>query len=847
MPELRFAFRTFRRSPGFTLLAVLTLSLAIGANTSIYSIVHRVLIEPLVPGAPAPVVNLFNGTGSAQRDYRSFSWAELETLQQPNDVFSAVGAYDLALTGVSHDGGDVQRVFSIYGTGNLLQILDETPVVGRFFAPEETQPGSDIPVVVIGYELWQKLGGTQDVVGRSLRINSRQFEIIGVTRPDISLGNALIGPGLLLPFGVHDRLGNPFATDGSRPLSDPQNHAVMLVGRLQSGLTVETASLRLLALDERLAAIDTDPVPTGRQLEIQIPSRLSISSTPSDDGPLEVVGMLMLGMSGVVLLIACINLANMLLARGASRRKEMAIRLSLGAPRWRLIRQLLLEGFLLSLAGGVGGFIISLWSTDLLLHSMKGMFSTMNFSLIIDSAPDWPLVAATLAFCLIATVLFSLAPAVKISRPDVTNDLKAQDNESTATGRWNRFFSIRHCLVMGQIALSLVMLFSAALFCRGAINATGLDIGFETDGSVVAELDYSLGDLPERDALSHFLRVRDTLREQPTTRHAAITNLLPYGQVTNTMRLVDAARPVDTANDPDAPAPGFSGLNTAISDGFFDSLGVPLIRGRDFTAAEVSDPEATPVVIIDERMAQSLFPEGDALGRRVRRTSARPDGTNPEMEIVGICASFRHQVSSSDAMRRVFLPLAQTTTSNGFLVVQGRLPSREATVALAGSVRETIRRADPAAPLLQLIPLSDHVDRNVGLWITRLGAALFGIFAFIALLIAIIGVYGVKAYAVARRSREIGIRMALGAKPRDIFSLIMNQGTAQTAVGLTVGLLFSVAVGQLLSGLLFRVSPFDPIGLGVSSLSLAAASLTACFLPARRATRVDPMVALRAE
>ncbi len=843
--EIRHAFRTLRRSPGFTMVAIFTLSLAIGANTSLFSMVHNLLLKPLVPAAPAPVVNIYNGNGERERDYRAFSWAELEAMQEPNEVFQEVGAFGITLAGISTQGTEMKRMMAFFATDNLLSVIGQAPQHGRFFNTIENQPGSGEPVVVIAHDLWQSLGGSEVILGTTIKLNHQPFTVIGVTAPHVSLGNALLGPGVWLPFGMRDQLGSPFDNNDSTPLGDPRNHSIMLMGRLQSGLSIEAADNLLAPLDQRLAAIESDPIKGGRQLEVHKPSRLSISTVPADDGPIVLIGALMLGLSGIVLFIACLNLANMMLARGSARRQEMAIRLALGASRWRVLRQLLVEGLMLSLAGGVGGLLLSLWSVDLLLHSARGMFTTMNFSFALDPSPDAALILATLGFCVFATLLFSLVPALKISRPDVLPALKIQDASETNRGGLRGFFSARNCLVMAQIALSLVMIVSAGLFFRGALNASGMQLGFDADGIAFAEVDYSLSRTDAAVARQNFLRMQESALALPAVTDAGLTNLLPYGAVSNSIRLIPAAAPISPAED--EAVTGFSGIYSAISDGYFSSLGVTILQGRDFTPLEVSDPEAPPVVIIDERMAASLFPDGNALGQRVRRTFNRADGSNPEMEIVGICAPFRHQVLGEIASRRLVVPLASAEVTSIFMVTRARSQEREAAVALLPMLRRSIQQVDPAAPLIQLQPLRDHVDKNIGFWVTRLGATLFGVFAAVALLMAVIGVYGVKAYLVARRSREIGIRMALGAKPRDIFNLVMSQGIAQTGVGLGVGLLLSLGVGQALSSMLFRVSPFDQLTFIASASLLAVSTLAACFLPARRATRVDPMIALRTD
>ena len=847
MRDLRFAFRMLAKSPGFTLIAIFTLALAIGANSSIFSLVHAMAIKPLVPGNPAPVVSIFNGRAEANRAYRSFSWQEFEALQSSKSVFSDVAALSFTVAGVTGQEGDVRRLFTFFSSDNLLRMLDAQPAAGRFFTPEETAPSAAEPVVVISYTRWQQLGGAADVIGTPMRINNQVYTIIGVTPKGFGIGNAMLAPELWLPFGMHDQFRPMFSEDESRALASPENYSLVLMGRLRSGLTIETATPLLTSINQTLAPLDTDPAQEGRFLELTVPSRFSISDSPSDDGPVGLIASMLLGMSGIVLVVASLNLANMMLARGASRSREFAVRIALGASRGMIVRQLLVEGFLLALAGGLTGILFCLWTNDLLLHSLGGIFSTLSFSFLLDAEPNAILILATFGFCLIATLLFSLAPALHASRPDVVEGLKAHATESNATGNWNRFFSGRHVLIMLQIALSLVLVFSAGLFAQGAANAGGLDRGFSAGHGVLAELDYSLTNTADDVARNTLIDIRERAVASPGIQSASIVSLMPFGAVTSTNRIMRADQALNVAGDPDAPAPGFSGFSLSTSSGFFASLDIALIQGRDFTANETRDPQAPPVLIIDQNMADKLFPDGGALGQRVRRVDATPEFKDKEYEIVGICAPFRHDVFADSAPRRVIFPFAQSPRPSGFLITRGMVENQESERTLIPLTREIIKSTDSAAPILMMTSIQDFVDKNIGFWVTRIGAAMFGLFGLVALVLAAIGIYGVKAYAVTRRTREIGIHMALGARPYDVFSLIMNQGVKQTFVGLSLGIILCFGAGQLLAGILYRVSPFDPLVLLISATILTVVTLLACFLPARRATRVNPMVAMRSE
>jgi putative ABC transport system permease protein len=445
-------------------------------------------------------------------------------------------------------------------------------------------------------------------------------------------------------------------------------------------------------------------------------------------------------------------------------------------------------------------------------------------------------------------LLFSLGPALKTSKADLVHDLKQQAGEPTRTGRFNRFFAPRNISVMAQIALSLMLLFSAGLFFRGALKASGLNPGFEPAGDLVTEFDFSLVKKDPAEARRLMFAAVRRARDLPGVRTAALGTMLPYANITNLRRIMSAreAMPADSKT----PDPGANALYTATTPGYFDAIGVKLLRGRDFTQAEAENKNTPRVAIIDEEMAKKLFPNTDAIGQHIRYTQPPNDGSPNDMEVVGVVSSHRHalRLRTTDTVnRRLFVPLAQGYTGNVFLHVRFETRDRRALTALIPTVRTMLRDVDPALPILSIAPFSDLVEKNASLWFVRLGAVLFSVFGGIALLLAVVGVYGVKAYAVACRTREIGIRMALGAHRRDVFALIMRQGALQTALAVAVGLLLSLAVGGVLAQILYEVSPSDPFALVAASVILAAAALLACFLPARRATHVDPIEALRAE
>ena len=842
--DLKFAVRQLLKSPGFTAIAVFTLALAIGVNSAIFALVNGVVLKPVVPLKPEEVVNVFNARQGASKEYRQFSWNEYQAIKEGREVFADVAAVQFALAGLGRDEG-MRRSFAFFASDNFFSMLGAKPTVGRFFTAEETRPNANVPVVVVTHSYWKKMGGRSDFVGSTMFINARPYTVIGVTPEGFSGLNALLAPDVWLPFGMFSSLSSAFSDASNLDLTQPKSYTLNVVGRLQPGLTIEAAQARMPAVVQRLNSVQAPDSNGARELFIQTPSRFNLSTEPATDDNMTLISALLMGMAGAVLFIACLNLANMLLARGTARTKEVALRLALGASRWRIIRQLLCEGLLLAVLGGVSGLVLSIWSNAILTRSLASLFTSMSFTIALDLKPDAIVLGVTFLFCLFATILFSLGPALKATRADLVNDLKQQVGEPAHAGRLNRFFAPRHLLVMMQIALSLMLLFSAGLFLRSAMKASGTNLGFNTADGLIAEMDFSLNNTDEAVAMRTALETVRRARALPGVRNAALSTMVPFGNLTNARRVLPASAAPIASADPNQPDGSFTGLYTSTTPGYFDTVGVRIIKGRDFTAAEAESKESPRVAIIDEQMAKKMFPESEALGQRIRYTNPRPD--EQDMEIVGIVNEHRHEILGSNIPRRLFVPLAQAYNSSVFLHVRVASTDRRVVTGMIATMRQMLRGVDAQLPVLRIETFADVVDKNIGLWVVRLGAVLFGAFGGIALLLAIVGVYGVKAYAVARRTREIGIRMALGAHPSDVFKLVMKQGALQTALAVTVGILLALGIGQVLGGLLYQVSPVDPAALSVSALLLAAAALLACFFPARRATKVSPMTALRTE
>src|SRR6478609_10352221 len=483
--NFKFALRQLLKAPGFTATAVLTLALAIGVNSAIFALINGVVLHPIVPLRPQEVVNVYNCRQNANHDYRAFSYNEFRELQQNGgDLFVDMAGLEFAVAGIGRNH-EMRRSFVFLTSENYFSLMGAQPFRGRFYNAEECRPNANIAVVVASYGFWKRMGGRNDFVGSTLQINGQPYTVIGIAPDGFSGASVLIAPDIWVPIGIRSQLGSAFGdSETMHDLMNPKNYAFNLTGRMRSGMTTEMAKSRLPVLAQRLTAIQPAESEGARELQIQTPSRFSLSTQPEDDGPITLIATLLMAMAGAVLLIACLNLANMLLARGTARSKEIAVRLAVGASRWQIVRQLLCEGLFLALCGGAVGLVISAWCNDLLLQQLRGLLASTNFSIVVKLRPDATVLAATFLFCLLATMLFSLGPAIKATRADLVNDLKQQVGEPARIGRFSRFFAPRHISVMAQIALSLMLLFAAGLFFRGALKAAGLNPGFVARGDI---------------------------------------------------------------------------------------------------------------------------------------------------------------------------------------------------------------------------------------------------------------------------------------------------------------------------------------------------------------------------
>lgn len=832
LQDVRYGARLLIKNPGFTGVAVLVLALGIGANTAVFSIINAMILRPIASEGTG-VVGIYNRDTARPDNYRSFSADEFRQVRSGTEVFDSVMAHTFTMTGVS-DGDQTRQSFTAIVSADYFATLRVSLAAGRGFAEDEVRPGADLPVVVVGHQFARKAGvDPAAVIGRTMKINARDYTIVGVAPEGFAGTMALVAPELWLPLGVYRRVADGvFAEPGNKGLADPSHRPLMLVGRLRPGVQPAGAAPLLATVSARVQA--EDAAEGGKYaLMVQKLPRLSVSSSPqSDSGPTAVSGMLM-AMAALVLLISCLNLANMLLARGTARRKEIALRLAIGGSRLRIVRQLLTESLLIAVLGASAGLLLAIWGTRLLTATLVPVLPMV---LTFSSAPDLNVLAATMAFAVLSTVVAGLGPAWKVTRPNLMADLKEQASESG-----HRRLTMRNVLVVGQVALTLALLTAAGLFLRGAVKASDADPGFPLSG-VVASVSPSLAGYDEVRGRAAMRQILQRVRSTPGVQSASAASLVPFGDIRQGGVVQRAGTP---PAEPGQKPAGTDATFTVVGADYFETLRVPVMRGRGFTTAEEESAGGAKVAIIDEPLARQLFGDADAIGERVQ--ILRSDTAVEPLEIVGVVAGLRDDMFTKAPEPHVYLPFGQSYRGTMHLHVRLASPADSAETAMLGTLRQELRAADPAVPVLALKTLRQHRDNGIALWAVNSGARLFSVFGGVALLLAIVGVYGLKSYVVSRRTREIGVRMALGATPANVLWLVLREGMVLTAAGVAIGLGLSWGLGRLLSGMLYEVNAVDPLVFAVAPMVLTAAALVASYVPARRATRVLPLTALRSE
>src|SRR5262245_41062670 len=804
--DIRYAIRSMIKTPGFTAIAILSLALGIGANAAIFSLVNAILFRPLPVSEPARLVEVTPMRPGA--DLGSLSYPIYREFRDRNEVFDAMAVYRFTPMSLSREGNN-ERIWGYVVSGNYFEMLGIQPSAGRFFTQEEDRvPGAN-PVVVLSYRCWQnRYGGDPTLVGKQITLNNNKFDVVGIA-PEGFVGTVLIfTPEIWVPTMMAGQI-----EPGSDWLNQPSNGVLFAVGRLKHGVTESQATQSLNSLMSSLQGVY--PFLDGMTIDL---SRPGLIIPVLRKGTLAFSFVLMAAMV-LVLLIACTNLANMLLARSVKRRREIAIRLSLGASRMRLVRQLLTESVLLALCGGAIGWLVAVW----MLNLVSAFKPPVDFTLTIDLKLDWRVLSFALAISLFSGLILGLMPALQSTRSDLVSTLK---DESAAAGQ--RRSRLRSALVIAQVAFSLVLLVGAGLIVRSLQQVKMIGPGFQTERALTISVDPGLQGYSEERGQEFYKQLVEHAEALPGVRAASMAGYLPLALNRSSRSIYIEGLPV--------PRPGEVPeiQYTAIFPNYFNTMGISLVEGRDFTP---QDGKESRVVIINEHFARQFWPGQSAVGKRVSRN--KPEG--PFWEVVGVAKDGKYWTLGEDPTSFIYFPLKRDYESAASLIVSTTMDPK----TMVNEIRREVLRMDPNLPVFDAKTMDEHM--RLSLLPMRAGAWVAGSFAVLALTLAGLGIYGVMAYSVSQRTREIGIRMALGATSGDVLAVVLKQGARLALIGLGIGLAGSLAVTRLMSSVLYGVSATDVVTFSLVSGLLAAVVLAACYIPARRASRVDPMIALRYE
>jgi macrolide transport system ATP-binding/permease protein len=832
--DLRYGSRMMLKQPGFTTIAVLTLALGIGANTVVFSIINAFLFRPRPVAEPERLVELYRG--DARNPYRFSSYQDYLSFRDQGEVFSGLAAYRPAGFKLGGAEGEEQVVGDVV-SGNYFDVLGVKVFSGRAFLPEEDRTPGSHPVVVIGHDLWRRrFGADPALIGKPITINNQVLTVIGVAPPQYTGMFRGLKVELWVPVMMLPQLNS---TDGMSVLNNRSKSWFFIVGRLKPEATLEQARARFDLIARQLREAFPEAwrqrrAGSGETLETSV-TILPESETriqPSMHAAVYAFIAVVLTIVNMVVLIACMNLANLLLARATARGKEMAVRLALGAARWRIIRQLLTESVALTVLAAVAGVLLSIWLMNALAASLPTVQGMRLFA--IDMQLDWRVLLYTLAYSFLVGVLFGLAPALQASRPDVIGNLKDGANVFAGARRQSR---LRNGLIVAQVALSVVLLAGAGLVMRTVRNMHPTNRGFDSLNLVVAPIALKEGQYDRARSQDFYRRLAEETRALPGVRATTFVNQLPV------LGLDRPRSPVGIEGYQPAPGEDMALETSTIGPGYLTAMNIPITQGRDF--AERDRDGAPCVAVVNEVLERRYFAGGRALGKHlIKSAGGRPDQF---CEIVGVVRDDKLQSLQTEPQPWYAFALMQSHSTRTIMLVY----TEDAPENLVPAVRRAIQSPEQTISVSGVLTLNDTFGPF--LYPYRLFSLLVGGCGLLAIVLAVIGIYGMVAYAVSQRTREIGIRMALGADKQKILRLVMRHGMILVVYGLSAGLLMALALTRVLTStvyeipILIGVSATDPLTFGSIALLLIIVALLACYIPARRATKVDPMVSLRCE
>jgi predicted permease len=812
--DLFYAVRQIRQRPGFALVVVATLALGIGANSAIFSLVDAVVLRPLPVPRPEALVGLAVSDTSHSEYPHGMSYRDYVDYRDLRDAFDGMLVYAPMQISMQHNGQS-ELAFAIAASGDYFEVLGAQALVGRTFTLREAgQPGS-AQVAVLSEGYWRRrFGSDPAIAGRNVNLNGHPYTIIGVMPAAFTGLESIFIPEAWVPLAQQKQLMPGRAT----LLEDRSEHGLRAWARLRAGVTPAQAEAALAVRAQQLAR---EYPATNKGV---VPHVFPSWEARFEAGTGRLLGpavAILIAVVGVVLLIACANVANLMLARATAVQKEVAVRLALGASRGRLVRQFLAESLLLAFLGAAGAVALAAWAATTISSIRPIPGAPVGFVLHLDAR----VLTVTALVAVVTAVLFGLVPALRATRPAVVPALKGEEGGIRAAGgRW----SLRNLLVVTQVALSIVLLVCAGLFLRSLHLGRSMDLGLRQDHALLAGMDLSLRGYDEARGRVYYRDLLARVRSLPEVNAAALASPPPlsFSADMTTVAIVGRQAAPEQEN--------FGVLTSTVSPGYFAAMGTALLEGRGFT--EEDDTTAPRVAIINQHMARTYWPGQSAVGKRIR-INRQPEG----VEVVGVAKDGKYRLYFEPPLDYLFLPHLQNYTGSAVLVVH----SMADMAGLAAAVRREAAALDADVPLSAVRTMPEYLDARFSL--PNLFSMLLTIFGLVGITLAAVGLYGVMAYAVSRRTREMGVRMALGAQPSQVLGMVLTQGMGLTLVGLAIGLVSALGAGRLMSGMLYGISAADPLTFAAIALVLLAVALWACWVPARRAARVDPLVALRYE
>jgi len=823
LQDLRYGIRTLAKSPGFTAVAVLSLALGIGVNTSIFSFVDFLLLRPLPLPQSNRLVSVFYHDQRTSQIYSAMSYPDYEYYRDHNEVLSGLAAYDDVEVSLQ-TGDGAEKLPGEIVSGNYFSVLDVRPLLGRSFLPEEDRmPGAN-PVVMLSYGLWQRrFGSDPGIVGQRITLNGNSFAVVGIAPPafrGLRVDRASV-PEFWVPLMMYREIMPLFAEWDLEHRWGTQWLAA--TGRLKPGATLAQAGAVMATLSQQLRQAQWDREFKDMAHDwtaVLLPANQSRIPPGYRSAVVTFLGMLAT-VVGLVLLIACFNVANLMLARASQRRKEVAVRLALGAGRGRLVRQLLTESLLISLLGGTAGLIVAFWTSEF-LSSFHRPFKTQ---LLLETRLDTRVLGFALLISVLTGIVFGLAPALQAARLDLTFALKA---ETSAAGIGFRKIGLRNGLVITQIAFSLLLLIGAGLFVRTLRNAQAADVTLDPGNVLLLKLDLSGQKYDDARGKQFYPQLLERVQSLPGVRSAALVYVVPLVGGRGGTDIVIS--PPENPSDKQTIQVDFN----VVSPGYFETIGIPILRGRDFTDRDRGGAPA--VAIVNEQFARRFWPGQDAIGKQFQ-------GTNLPgvIEVVGVARDGKFRNYRASINPCFYVSLLQDYQKAMSLEVRAAADA----MSIVAAVRREVRALDKNLPVSDYLTLKSH--RDAGLSQEKSAAALLTALGLLALVLAAVGIYGVMSFSVAQRTREVGLRMALGARAGEVLRLMLRQGLLLILIGIGIGLAAALVLTRFVASLLYGVSATDPVTFAAFILALTAVALAACYIPARRAMKVDPMAALRHE